>query len=170
MKTISRILIILFVVLTPVLTVAAAENNEQLIVTPFSGSETVTGIPNPPQGTFKTVDGITIMQGWVFYAVDTASDPRVSGKVTVTVSGVTKGDPFTGGTGSVHGTERISNANGGWNLQFTGKNLGGNHVIIHIWGVGEGAYAGMRGVWDAESWTGGLTATYTGYIVEHAPK
>jgi hypothetical protein len=161
--TISKILIVLLV-LSSVLTIAASPNNQQIITTPFTGSEASIGILD--FGTSKVVDGKTITQGLVVIAVDTMSDPRVSGDVKVTVSSVYDGDGFTG-IGPLWGTIHISNADGGWNLRFTGHSYENCQTIIHARGSGEGAYDGLQAVWEYQSSNCMLTSSLSGYIIEH---
>jgi hypothetical protein len=163
MKTnLSRMLIVLLL-LSAVLTVAASPGYQKPKMTPFSGKEVSTGLINP--GTVKVVDGKTITRGLVVTAIDTMSDPRVSGDVTTVANSIYVGDSFTG-IGPLWGSIHITNPHGGWTIGFTGKQSAGCQTVVHALGWGEGDYRGLTAVWEYKSNNCMFTSTVTGYIVE----
>jgi hypothetical protein len=169
--TLSKILIVLLV-LSSVLTIAAAPNNNRIKITPFTGNEHGTGIIDP--GTMKFVDGIIITRGLVVGEVDDMTDDRVDGITKVTVNSVYKappvGQPPFFGTGPVWGTIHLTNPNkpgGGWNINFEGHQYDGCRSVIHGRGSGEGDYEGLKAVWEWQSADCMFSSTVTGYIIEH---
>ena len=166
--TVSRILIVLLV-LSSVLTLAASPNNHGVQFTPFTGNEQATGIIDP--GTMKFVDGIIITTGLVVSEVDDMTDDRVDGIAEVTVNSVYKAPPADQppffGTGPNWGTGHLPNPGGAWNIRFEGHQYDGCRSVIHGRGSGVGGYEGLKAVWEWRSDSCMFTSTVTGYIIEH---
>jgi hypothetical protein len=165
MKTILSKILVVVLLLSSVLSIAASPGNLRILRTPFTGSEAFDQFIDP--GTTEFVGGKYITKGLIVISVDTASDPRVSGDVTITANSVYAGEPPPFGTGPFWGTSHLTNANGGWNIVWAGYQSEGCLDIVYAWGKGEGDYEGMKAVWESQSDNCMYTSTFSGVITEH---
>lgn len=168
--TLSKILIVLLV-LSSVLTIAASPNDHRIKFTPFSGTGSF--VENADPGTIKNVGRIVIGKGMVNYETAIIPDePRVAGLSRVTVNFVYKPYPPSDlppflGTGPVWGSIHLQNDGGEWDIQFSGHQYDGCKTVIHGQGSGEGGYKGLKAVWEWQSTNCMFTSSVSGYIIEH---
>ena len=132
----------------------------------FTGDE---AIGPPTGGTMKVVDGKLHLRGVVQPGVDTTSDPRTTGDVTIVVNAVWTLPELTG---PMWGTFRLENGDGAWYGRWQGKRtLEGGDIIstIQVTGHGSGEYEGLIGKWNYSAVNAGPDNPYfeiSGYILE----
>ena len=107
-----------------------------------SGTSTLVGQTDP--GT-TTLDGrIVRVRETVLITVEESSDPRVSGRATITVNFDAYPDQtgLPGSTQVRYGDARLENEIGAWSGRFAGSLANGGFVQTY-WLEGEGAYEGL---------------------------
>jgi hypothetical protein len=134
--------------------------------TPFTTVEMITGLVE--QGTMFTDSESVFVLGNTMGALETATDPRVSGNAFIGVSTVRS---LATGAGPMWGTFRIENAGGSWEAHWQGSlTLDDGHLITTVLavGVGRGGYEGLEARWDytATDAPAGEPLLGTGYIIE----
>lgn len=134
--------------------------------TPFTTVETITGMVE--QGTMLTDGESVFILGNIMSAVETATDPRVSGNARIGVSVI---QDLATGTGAMWGTFQIENVGGSWEAYWQGSlTLEDGHFITSVTavGVGRGGYEGLEARWDyaATDAPAGEPLLGTGYIIE----
>lgn len=122
------------------------ESLAKMSVTPFSGDEEFVAMVNP--GTWTPLpNGMSLAQGGVFEYYDTASDPRVTGKVIFTVNGVFD-NTFSGkfaGTG-----ELTTDIGGSWEMKIVGERIATEGSFAEVIGHGKGKFKGLVAHWTYE--------------------
>ena len=164
MKTILSKILIVLLLLSPALTIAASPVHYPIHNTHFSGSEQFTRFGD--WGTYKVVSGVYFTKDFIVYDADTTDDPRVSGEAVTTVNMIYTGDPYFG-TGPLWGTIHLTNSGGGWNIIFSGYQPSDCHTKVYGLGRGEGGYQGLTAVWEYKSDDCMYTSTISGVITEH---
>lgn len=112
------------------------------IAVAVNGTSTLVGQADP--GT-TTVDGsIVRVRDNVLLTVERSSDPRVSGRATISVNFDAYPDPsgLPGATQVRFGSMRLENEDGAWSGRFAGTLANGSFVQTY-WLAGEGAYEGL---------------------------
>jgi hypothetical protein len=107
-----------------------------------SGTSTLVG--EEGRGTASLEDGIARQRGAVLITAEQASDPRASGRGTITLNV----DAFSGPDGNLSGAQvrfgrmRLENDGGAWEGAFAGRFSGGRFIQTY-WLRDEGGYAGL---------------------------
>jgi hypothetical protein len=103
------------------------------------------------------------------YAIETASDPRLNGRSTISAKAIFE-IPFM--TGPMWGTYQLVNNDGEWSGYWQGTRTLTPHGVVSsivATAVGKGAYEGLITRWDLVGLNvgpGNSFLYYTGYIVE----
>jgi hypothetical protein len=105
---------------------------------------TSTLVAEEAAGTATLEDGVARQRGAVLITNEESSDPRVSGRGTITLNV----DAFTGPSGDLgasqirYGTMRIDNDGGSWEGPFAGRYSNGRFIQTY-WLRGDGEYDGL---------------------------
>lgn len=117
----------------------------QAIKTSYEGVSSFVGFGD--DGQTWVSDGILHIRNAQQFFYDDASDPRISGDVTLTSVNVNyhavQDPPLFPGYGPMWGTERIQNAGGTWEGTWTGIRTSEGYSYVHVVLKGEGGYAGL---------------------------
>lgn len=121
---------------------AALGQSEEQIAIAVTGTSTLVGQAHP--GT-TTVDGAIVrVRDNVLLTVERSSDPRVSGRATISVNFDAYPDRSgtPGATQVRFGSMRLENEDGAWSGRFAGTLANGGFVQTY-WLEGEGEYEGL---------------------------
>lgn len=123
-------------------TAALAQPDESDAAIEVSGTSTLVGQAEP--GTTSIDGGIVRVRGNVLVTLEQSSDPRVSGRGTITVNFDAYPDAagMPGATQVRFGEMRLENDGGAWSGRFAGTLANGSFVQTY-WLEGEGAYEGL---------------------------
>jgi|GEM_PF-6646285 len=139
------------------------ESLAKMSVTRFSGDEKFIAMLNP--GTWTNLpNGMSLVQASVFEYYDEASDPRVTGKIIITVNGVFD-NTFSGkfwGTG-----ELTTDIGGSWELKIVGERIAAEGSFADAIGHGKGKFEGLVSHWKYERLEPEKDDfTFKGFIIE----
>ena len=131
--------------------------------TKFSGAEEF--ITMHDQGSWTPLpNGLALAQGGVFEYYDTASDPRVTGKVILHVNALF--DSTISGEFSGIG-ELTTNIGGSWDLKIVGERIAAKGSFAEAIGHGKGELEGLIAYWTYERLEPEKDDfTFEGYIIE----
>jgi hypothetical protein len=136
----------------------------------FTGTSVVAGPPVSLGECTNYPNGNQHCRGMILVAIDTMSDPRLSGTNTVVTNYNYRLAPApVFYTGPMWGSNQIANDAGYWDYTWTG--VRDEKGFLYMWAVGHGhgAYEGLRvflkGVRESPDPAGDLLCS--GYILEH---
>jgi hypothetical protein len=124
--------------------VAAAEAETPPPGTAVAVTGTSTLVGEEAAGQASIEDGVVRQRGVVLITLEESSDPRASGRGTITLNV----DAFSDANGNLgasqvrYGSMRIENDDGSWEGAFAGR-LSNGRFIQTYWLRGEGGYAGF---------------------------
>jgi hypothetical protein len=155
------ILVLVFVLVAAFVPVAGLAEGPKIPKTYFTGESCVIadldgGIPR------ELGNGKVHITGIEQQARDETSDPRTTGDIHVAINLIL--DPRTG-SGPMWGTVEITNEQGSWSGQWTGR-LDGWASSIRQVAHGSGAYDGLVGYWHYSRPNPEDCYDVSGYIVE----
>ena len=137
--------------------------DQQLHKMPFTGIEQPGAVINP--GSTSQEGGRTIIRNMVQQAHDDASDPRVSGDLTIEVNAWFDASTFSG---PMWGTCVLKNDAGKWLCAWIGQRTPQGVSTLEGWGLGVEAYDGLMAHWNFLRQNPDPNAPYgfEGYIVK----